>query len=545
MRVFQEESKVCTQSKFWHMRIRIKVLTLAFFSVVLIGYIVVVQYTYQKEFLARYSHTLDLIAKIENYAVVIHELQKERGLSVGYARGVVTGVGSLQEQRKATDSALALMPKNNENVSLPLEKCRLQVDQDGKKYRMIFYNYTQIISELIDGVLSVSLPTEDALLQLEKENCTRLMLATEYLGKIRATLYQVGTNNVLTSDEVDELTSLVNLYNYQMVCLVGAMDDYLPKKVKNFQESAQQKNVHDIIMNAIQSGVVTVDSKSWFAISTRSVDSLQGILLQELGNFKTAVQKNINKNKLYYYKFMTAITIVCGVILFLTVLIVLRILRPLNAIVHFVENSIETSSLTNRIELQLRNEFGVIASGINALMGLADRVIKEKEFLAFHDSLTGAYNRLRFNELFHFELQKHIRYNHIFSFVMLDIDHFKKVNDTFGHQAGDNVLKEIVRLAQGSIRINDIFARWGGEEFVLLLPETDANGGVAFSEKIRRKIQEHAFPEVGTVTVSIGLTAFEPGDTLGSMCARADQALYHSKKRGRNTVTLYQVSGMS
>ena len=119
---------------------------------------------------------------------------------------------------------------------------------------------------------------------------------------------------------------------------------------------------------------------------------------------------------------------------------------------------------------------------------------------------------------------------------MFDIDHFKKINDTYGHTTGDIVLKEIAQVVTETIRKYDIVARWGGEEFVILVPNSKAEETALMAEKIRETIEKYAFTEAGTVTCSFGVTEYKDGDSIDSLVTRADEALYKAKEQGRNRV---------
>jgi len=128
------------------------------------------------------------------------------------------------------------------------------------------------------------------------------------------------------------------------------------------------------------------------------------------------------------------------------------------------------------------------------------------------------------------------RYGNPFSLTMYDLDYFKQVNDVFGHDAGDDVLQAVTGLVKESIRGADVVARWGGEEFMVLMPETDMRAAREASEKMRLAIAGHCFDKVGNLTASFGIAAFEPQDDLYSLLKRADDALYRAKSKGRNRV---------
>ena len=158
---------------------------------------------------------------------------------------------------------------------------------------------------------------------------------------------------------------------------------------------------------------------------------------------------------------------------------------------------------------------------------------KDFEFSAFHDSLTGVYNRQRFNMM----LATKFASQESFAFIMLDIDRFKKINDIYGHLTGDKILQELATEVQKKIRNNDIFARWGGEEFVIILDNVHSiNVAKKVAEQIRKHIQSYNFYEVGKVTCSFGVTICNEDDTIESVTKRADEALYEAKETGRNRV---------
>lgn len=152
------------------------------------------------------------------------------------------------------------------------------------------------------------------------------------------------------------------------------------------------------------------------------------------------------------------------------------------------------------------------------------------------DYLTGIYNRMMFNELLEAEMQRARRYASDLSLIMFDLDHFKKINDTYGHAIGDHVLKEVARLVSENLRAHDIFARWGGEEFMVLAPKCDQNQVAVLAEKLRSLCAAHDFGNGLGITVSFGVTRFQADDTLESFTARADDSLYRAKEGGRNRV---------
>ena len=167
-----------------------------------------------------------------------------------------------------------------------------------------------------------------------------------------------------------------------------------------------------------------------------------------------------------------------------------------------------------------------------------EQLNKKLKLLSKTDQLTGAYNRRAFDEFFTKELNTAKRYGEPFSLILLDIDHFKKHNDSFGHNIGDNILKEVVQVINLQMRQVDFLFRWGGDEFVILLPKTDLEHAQVIAERIRSSIETWDFSVPTKITVSLGLSLFKMGDDENTLTNRADVALYRSKNDGRNRVSI-------
>ena len=164
---------------------------------------------------------------------------------------------------------------------------------------------------------------------------------------------------------------------------------------------------------------------------------------------------------------------------------------------------------------------------------------KRVEKLSVTDKLTQLYNRVKIEEIFTIEIAKFHRYNTSFSMIILDLDFFKEVNDTYGHNAGDKMLQEVSAILKSSVRIEDVVGRWGGEEFIILTSNYSIEGLMSLAEKVRKNIEDYNFTLVGKKTASFGISILHDDDTQESMIARADKSLYHAKKTGRNKVCLH------
>ena len=249
------------------------------------------------------------------------------------------------------------------------------------------------------------------------------------------------------------------------------------------------------------------------------------------------------------------------------------LIRPIRTLTSAV-NSVQEGFLGARAEVLSQDELGQLAHGFNNMASelqsytaslerkVAERAaviqaknreleqvnkdlevaVKQLDRLARTDELTQVYNRRHLRTVLDFEIKRGERSFNRLMVAMVDVDHFKKVNDTHGHQTGDAVLRDIAHLMVRHLRSTDIVARFGGEEFVILLLDTQPEAGVAAAEKLRRLVEQHTFfnsegRSIGTVTVSIGLVCFPAaGETSPALLESVDKALYEAKSRGRNCV---------
>jgi diguanylate cyclase (GGDEF)-like protein len=168
---------------------------------------------------------------------------------------------------------------------------------------------------------------------------------------------------------------------------------------------------------------------------------------------------------------------------------------------------------------------------------------KEKELLqtiSLTDQLTGLHNRFRIRDIFNHEKACAEREESDLAIIMIDIDHFKAVNDTYGHNAGDEVLKAFAQILKRSLREYENIVRWGGEEFLILLPRTDMEAARKIAQRLRQEIRTHYFTGVGHRTASFGIAVCAPEDTFDTLVSRADRALYRAKKKGRDCIESQQ-----
>ena len=208
----------------------------------------------------------------------------------------------------------------------------------------------------------------------------------------------------------------------------------------------------------------------------------------------------------------------------------------------------ESGYLLEAIDIQVD---GYLLKPVNkkALISLVEKVAKniivEKENkelkielanMAYKDGLTGAFNRNKFQEVFEYEQKQSKRYSKPLSIAMFDIDYFKKLNDEYGHLVGDEILVNLTKIVTNEIRDTDLFARWGGEEFVILFNNTTYEDAISKSNSIKDIVQNTNHPIAGNITISFGVTQLKDDDILKSTLKRVDLALYEAKDAGRNCV---------
>ncbi|TLP36187.1 GGDEF domain-containing protein [Arcobacter arenosus] len=179
------------------------------------------------------------------------------------------------------------------------------------------------------------------------------------------------------------------------------------------------------------------------------------------------------------------------------------------------------------------NELFVLKDSYNQMI---TRLNKHK-VLSITDKLTGVFNRLKLDEALNDEFNRSSRFKSNFGVIIIDIDYFKKINDTFGHLVGDQVLIEFAKILETNIRKIDVLGRWGGEEFMIICPETNFQGTIKVAQSLREIISEYEFLTVNKINASFGVSAYNKDDeNIDKIIARADSALYKAKVNGRNRV---------
>lgn len=319
----------------------------------------------------------------------------------------------------------------------------------------------------------------------------------------------------LTSDEQD-LASLYIIAHTQYV------NDGLMPAVAALKAADYQK-ANKILLHKI--------NPYYKAADFRASNLLQKIRETARKNYGDASERFILIRNILIYGTLLGILFVS----ISATLLIRSIVQPLNrAVLHFKQ--IAKGNLDENISISSQDEIGQVLSELAAMQGKLKIMISELDQLASTDKLTGAWNRRRFEETVETEMDRLRRYGQRLSLMILDVDHFKKINDDYGHPIGDQVLVDLSNTIRTSLRASDSLTRWGGEEFVVLCPNTTAPIVANLAERLRKKIATVNFKEVGNITVSFGVAECGPSETWEQWLHRADEALYLAKSGGRDQV---------
>ncbi len=276
----------------------------------------------------------------------------------------------------------------------------------------------------------------------------------------------------------------------------------------------------------------------------------QGITL--IKTIQNLTEKELELAQKHQQNFLIVIILLGIVAIILNGLMTLIVITGIR--MNFFRLSQQISEATQAIDTKedmnldqiLINSSDELSDLIEKLRQITNRIASDKEQqkklrehlkeLANVDELTGAFNRRKLQEMLSYEIERTRRNQNDLSIIIFDIDFFKRVNDTYGHHVGDQVLCKLVTIVKQSIRKIDSLYRIGGEEFVILSPDTNNKQALNLAERVRQSIENSSFDEVEQVTISLGVTQFKESDQRKEFINRADQALYKSKENGRNQV---------
>lgn len=405
---------------------------------------------------------------------------------------------------------------------------------------VVFTWYGSLIAAVND---SASKRLEEGMVEvgLQYEYVTHLREAIEHLAQIRGIV-----NGALLATDDDpawavELTRQITLHR-----------EYLSLFERAAPAAALAKNAFAIaaqpVKRTIEIAEQIVDGQnaesgmspaSWWRLASQAIDTMQAAATAEARYL--GVQADLRMRAIErQMQLFVAVLVVLGLLtLGLALATVTRIVHGLNALLSGLDGVASRGNFNTRIELKRSDEFTTISGGINKLIAIAAAIVAEREKDSLTDALTGLLNRRGMKAQLEARLHPDRHHAQPSCVMMIDADHFKRVNDNFGHPEGDRVLKILGGFLAEQIRADDVAGRYGGEEFIGLLVGCNLETAQLIAEKLRRRVAEFDFGLGSTVTISIGLAEWRVGLELDVLVTRADSALYRAKSGGRNQVIAF------
>ncbi len=493
----------------------------------------------------------------------ITQLQKERGLSSAYISSNYTHFyDALQEQRQRTSEVIKrnFSSKTIIEQYIDVSKAIKTLQQLPKVRKMIDTHrfsktesidyYTHFIDILINMIKEISyLPFNT----IDKHTYGPILLLLN-LNEIHGLIRNEGISCLETQEP--ECPYLEQLYAKKLVyetALKRIATDAMAKALNDIESQPVSEQIRDLKEHILQKDISGHDAaRSWFALTSRWIDGYNTIIEKTL--------QQINQDALKEKEsFTTIIQRIWISFLFMVIFIIISIYLLKRSIILPIENitkalhklsvgdkSIFFTTMTykdaiSRMERaynQLRNSL-IKADYASILMYLQEMKTQKYAKLSDEDALTGIYNRRAFLRIMAEQMHLSQKEHTPLSLAVLDIDHFKKINDTYGHDSGDIVLERFTEAVKKMLRNEDIFARVGGEEFALLLPKTAKAEACKIAERIRKEVSGITFEEIDPallLTVSIGVADYQENIDMKTLFQYADKKLYNAKHTGRNKV---------
>jgi|GEM_PF-418327 len=525
---------------------------------------------------------LGLNSVIGQVNVIVHSLQSERGLSSGYASSNYNEFyRRLENRRLLTDDKIAhffmLLEKNTKSsVQSHIEKYGFEVQKaaaklashrrqlDNKQLSFVeaHHAYTQLIKQLASTSERLTLLDIDVNYINDISTINYLLLFKELTGQIRA----IGMNMVAKSQgSIYENTELTMLLGRQMNTLHAfsqAANQQQKQHCANTCMATEQPQLVERYYNeALLLKKHHERSAQWFNSMSAYIDEIKAISDLLVADFNDKVSKETIRLQKKYYAVLFALSLFILAALFFALVLNYSLISPIRKLTYALN---DMSAGQNNLHFTVINGHDEISDMQRAYEKLRRKLLQgdiykatvseqQKEIqyrksqqdhfqqLALTDALTGAVNRLHFNEVLGKEIANVDHHGRPLSIMVLDIDHFKHINDSYGHGVGDEVLIMFYRTCKDAVRSSDVVARIGGEEFVIVMPSTELHNANNFAERLREKIAQLEIKvdeQEISLTVSIGVSQWQAEQFISAetFIAHADKSLYQAKNSGRNKV---------
>lgn len=505
------------------------------------------QYLASSEVLAENAEMVDRLEQTDRLSRLAHELQRERGLSSAFLSQREESVhAELRAQRQATDLRMANLEARQRGALAGLASLatmRERVSRAEAETAAAFDFYTFNLSSILAEVTRLAKAPGAHPMRSDLFAHAGLIHAKEYLGQVRAGLAAAPKADRIDPAWVAAMGRLVGLFESHLDLFLRDANPALKEAMLAALREPEMLAARRLIAEAMAGRTpeqIGVPRRDWYAAITAGVDLLREMERYSLIELQAEATRRQTETRYRVLLQRGALLLVSVLLAYLAVSSLLTLMRALEAA---LAGTRRLSGKDGRDGTAMpgprRDEAGEITQSFNHLLDMVDQLSVK----ASTDALTGALNRHGFADVAAGELHRAQRYHRSLSLIVLDLDHFKAINDRHGHAVGDQVLREISRLVRDNLRAADVFCRWGGEEFVILTPEISDKDAVRLADKLALRMREFRADGVPHFTASFGVATYEPGDDAESLFAKADHALYQAKSSGRDRVVVYQTGG--
>lgn len=491
--------------------------------------------------LAREETLIRLLQKTEYLADAIHELQRERGLSSNYlTSGDAAALIALIGQHAATDRSLnelELAYPDHRRDFAGLKNRRISVTMLESAPQDMFDYYSGVSETLIEDLERAGLAAGGGDLQAGLMAHVHLVRAKEFLGQARATLLSLPGWEKADSSWIAAVGRTAGLFEWQIGRFRKTATADLVAKLAAVSDHSGLLQARRILAAVMDQGIRadTQDRRTeWFRSMTAAIDLLRAVERESLQVLQARAAAERSALRWMAALRTSALIVLVTVLTWLALSSLHQMRRALDVALKGTRRAARRSGDDRKSATQ--DEVGEIERGYDDLLDQVERLSRK----ASTDALTGALNRHGLGDLALGELQRARRHQRPLAAILFDLDHFKRINDYYGHATGDAVLKEVAQLVRTNLRLTDLFVRWGGEEFVILASEIAPEEARLLAEKLCRLFREHRRTGLPAFTASFGVACLQPGDDVESLVARADQAMYRAKQEGRDRVVCCQ-----
>lgn len=509
--------------------------------------VLAIQYHVSSEVLAENAEMVDRLEQTDSLSRLAHELQRERGLSSAFLSQREESVhAELRAQRLTTDQRVANLEARQHGALAGLAgmaTLRERVSRAELETTAAFDFHTEILSSILAEVTRLANAPGAHPMRSDLFAHAGLIHAKEYLGQVRAGLAAAPAAGRIDPAWVAVMGRLVGLFESHLDLFLRDANPALKEAMLAALREPEMVTARRVIAEAMAGRTperIGVPRRDWYAAITAGVDLLREMERYSLIELQAeATQRQVKtRNQILLQR--GALLLVAAILAYLAVTSLMMLMRAMEAALAGTRRLSGKGGRDGATKHGARrDEAGEISQGFNQLLDMVDALSVK----ASTDALTGALNRHGFADVAAGELHRAQRYHRSLSLIVLDLDHFKAINDRHGHAGGDRVLRELSRLVRDNLRAADVFCRWGGEEFVILTPEISDEDARRLADKLGQRMREFRADGLPLFTASFGVATYAPGDDMESLFAKADHALYQAKSTGRDRVVVYQPGG--